>query len=239
MVRRVVARVGEVLESLPEPAIQKALRLPKGGPAKLLTIGVDGSMLSTREGWHETKLGVVVRDEHHLVGEPGHRGMVSEARYVAGAEVQEFGPRLLAAAEAAGLATAERVVVVSDGAHWIRNLTNELFPQAIQVLDWPHLVQHVHACGKALLGEDAGLLAMWMETCTTLVWNGKADVVCQDLRTLLTMDDVDKTPVEELLRYSESNLSRVNYPYFREHGLPVGSGIVESAHKRTCSPCRS
>lgn len=57
MVRRVVDRVGEVLESLPEAAVQKALVSPSTTTARLVTIGIDGSMLSTREGWQETKGG--------------------------------------------------------------------------------------------------------------------------------------------------------------------------------------
>jgi hypothetical protein len=231
MVRRVVDRVGEVLESLPEAAVQKALLLPSTTPAKLITIGIDGSMLSTREGWQETKLGVVVRDEHHVVGTTTRRGEVTEARYVAASTVTELKPRLQAAAHAAGIEQAERVVAVSDGAPWIRGVVEELFPKAIQVLDWPHVVQHLTDCGKALLGENDPLLSTWVATTTDLVWQGNALRVCTELRELLTMDDVDKEAVKGLLGYIKANLDRVDYPRFRSLGLPIGSGIVESAHK--------
>lgn len=231
MVRRVVDRVGEVLESLPELAVQKALLLPSTAPARLVTIGIDGSMLSTREGWQETKVGVVVRDEHHVEGTAMRRGEVTQARYVTATSVNELRDRLRAAAGLAGVDAAEQVAVVSDGAPWIRSLSDDLFPNAIQVLDWPHVVKHLVDCGKALLGERDPLLATWVATTTTLVWHGRADTLLGELRALLDMPDVDRVPVIDLLRYVENNIERIDYPRFRELGLPVGSGIVESAHK--------
>ncbi|MBM4281333.1 MAG: transposase [Deltaproteobacteria bacterium] len=110
-------------------------------------------MLSTREGWQEAKLGVVVREEHHVVGGPQTRGATTEARYVVWNSATELGPCLLAAAEAAGLETAKQVVVVSDGALWLRGLAEQYIPQATQVLDWPHVIQHLTDFGKAALGE--------------------------------------------------------------------------------------
>lgn len=231
MVRRVVARVSDVLESLPEPAVQKALLLPSSTPANLLTIGIDGSMLSTRKGWQESKLGVVVRDEHHVVGGPQARGAITEARYVSAQSVVELGPRLVAAAEAAGLETAKQVVVVSDGAPWIRGLVEQFIPQATLVLDWPHVVHHLTDCGKAVLGEGDPMLPLWVATTTRLVWGGDVDKLCYELGALLQMDDVDKVPVHNLRHYLDSNRDRVAYPEFRRLGLPVGSGVVESAHK--------
>jgi hypothetical protein len=231
MVRRVVDRVGEVLESLPELAVQKALLLPSATSARLVTIGVDGSMLSTREGWQETKLGVVVRDEHHVGGTPTRRGEVTQARYVTASSVDELRDKLRVAADLAGVDTAERVAVVSDGAPWIRNLCDDLFPDAVQVLDWPHVVEHLTDCGKTLLGERDALLATWVKTTTTLVWHGRADVLLVELRALLDMPDVENKPVLDLIRYIENNLDRIDYPRFRALGLPAGSGIAESAHK--------
>jgi hypothetical protein len=231
MVRRVVERIADVLDSLPEAAVQKALLTPSTTPARLLTIGIDGSMLSTREGWQETKVGVIVRDEHHVEGTPTRRGVVTSARYVTASSVDDLRDRLRPAAEAAGIETAERVAIVSDGAPWIRNLCDELFPEAIHVLDWPHVVEHLTDCGKALLGERAPLLATWVRTTTMLVWSGRGDTLLVELRALLDMSDVARAPLDALVRYIENNLARIDYPRFRKLGLPIGSGVVESAHK--------
>lgn len=231
MVRRVVDRVGAVLESLPEGAVQHALVPPSSTDAQLITIGLDGSMLSTREGWQETKVGVVVRDEHHVSGTPATRGCVTQARYLTAQSVEELRARLLVATKAAGVDRARHVVVVSDGAPWIHNLCEEALPQAIQVLDWPHVVEHLSRCGKALLGDEHPLLATWLDTTTMLVWNGQANILLDELRAVATLDDVDTEAVHDLMRYLGNNIDRINYPRFRRLGLPLGSGLVESAHK--------
>lgn len=232
MVRRVIDRVGEVLESLPEAVVQRALQSPSSTSARLITIGIDGSMLSTREGWQETKLGVVVRDEHHVEGTQTRRGEITQARYVAATTVDELRVRLVAAAEAAGIESAKMVVVVSDGAPWIHRLCEEEFPDAILVLDWPHVLEHLTDCGKALLGETSPFLAAWVKTTTTLVFDrGRADTLLVELRILLDMPDLANKPVVDLIRYIENNLNRIDYPRFRALGLPVGSGVIESAHK--------
>lgn len=173
----------------------------------------------------------MLRDEHHVVGTTARRGEVTEARYVTASTVAELKPRLLAAADAAGVNEAERIVVVSDGAPWIRCLADELFPTSIQVLDWPHMVEHLMNCGKALLGDKSPLLSAWRTTTTMLVWNGRVDDLVAELRALHDVADVAAKPVHDLLRYVENNRDRIDYPRFRELGLPVGSGIVESAHK--------
>lgn len=231
LVRRVVDRVADCLESISEPALQAALLPSSSTPARLVTIGIDGSMLSTTDGWQETKVGVVVRDEHHVVGTRVRRGEVTEARYVTASTVEEMKTRLWHAAAASGVESAEQVVVVSDGAPWIKNIADELFPGALQVLDWPHVVAHLTECGKALLGEHSPWLAHWVRTTTTLAWNGRTKELIQDLRALLDLDDVDHQPVINLLRYLKNNEDRVDYRRFRTLGLPTGSGIAESAHK--------
>jgi len=231
LVRRVVDRVADCLESIPEPVLHKALLPEPSTAARLITIGIDGSMLSTTEGWQETKVGVVVRDEHHVVGSCSRRGEVTEARYVTASTVDEIKHRLWHAALVAGVEQAERVVVVSDGAPWIKNIADELFPEAIQVLDWPHVVSHLTDCGKAVLGEGSPWLEHWVRTTTELAWNGKTNDLMKDLRDLLELDDVAARPVRDLLRYLENNRHRIDYDRFRALGIPIGSGVVESAHK--------
>lgn len=231
LVRRVVDRVADCIESVSEPALQQALLPPSSTKARLVTIGIDGSMLSTTEGWQETKLGVIVRDEHHAVGTTSKAGCVTEARYVAASTVDEMKERLWHAAVAAGVESAENVVVVSDGALWIQNVAEELFPDATQVLDWPHLKSHLTDCGKALLGEASPWVEQWVKTTTTLAWAGKTDNLVEELEDLLLLEGIDDKPVFDLLRYLDNNRHRIDYARFRELGLPTGSGVAESAHK--------
>jgi hypothetical protein len=98
-------------------------------------------------------------------------------------------------------------------------------------LDWPHLVHHLVDCGKRLLGDASPLLPTWTRTTTMLAWNGKIDTLLSELRELLHSDDIERPPVVDLLRYLVNNRNRIDYPRFRALGLPVGSGVIESAQK--------
>ena len=55
---------------------------------------------------------------------------------------------------AACLSTDE-VVVLGDGAHWIWNIAERHFPQAIQIVDWYHASEYVWHAASAIWGEAA------------------------------------------------------------------------------------
>lgn len=231
LVRRAIDRVADAQESVPELMMQKALQKSAETPAELLTLSVDGSMLSTRKGWQEFKVGVVVRDEHHLKKSRARRGAITQARYVTATDLQDLKTRLYSAALASGLETAKNIVFVSDGATWIRNLAQELFPTAVLVLDWPHVVEHLAECGRALLAEHPHLFEVWMNTTKNLVYNGQAEQVISELQELVSMPDVDEKPVKNLIRYLTNNLDRMDYPSYLARNFPIGSGVIESAQR--------
>lgn len=232
LVRRVVDRVADALESLPDEALQKALQPPSATRAKLVTIGIDGSMVSTRAGWQEVKLGVIVRDEHHVTGTDTRRGRVSQARYAASMGVEDLKSRLWAAASAAGVEDADSVVAVSDGAPWIKNVVDELFPQAVQVLDWPHVIEHVVTAGKAVFGDSDPCVELWRQRACDLIWRGDVRIVLDELSACAFLaSGKQRDAITGLIHYLDNNQARVRYDEFRRRGLPVGSGIAESAQK--------
>jgi transposase len=46
-------------------------------------------------------------------------------------------------------------VLLSDGAAWIRNMGEELFPNAVQILDFYHLAENLYSFGKYLFQGEA------------------------------------------------------------------------------------
>ena len=48
----------------------------------------------------------------------------------------------------------ENIVVISDEATWIRNMINELFPKAIQMLDKYHLIENINEYGNFIFNGD-------------------------------------------------------------------------------------
>jgi len=136
-------------------------------------VQADGTMVNDRRsGTHmEVKLGLVFTG----VEQVGRDRRALLDRYLVGATGTwtTFAERFTAACAALGVYEAERILFVSDGAaaiHWIRQRS---FPDAIELLDWYHLVEqlrfgvgHQHeevlstALGAAMPGDVEALLAI-------------------------------------------------------------------------------
>ena len=106
-------------------------------------VQADGTMVNDRRsGTHmEVKLGLVFTG----VEQVGRDRRALLDRYLVGATGTwtTFAERFTAACAALGVYEAERILFVSDGAaaiHWIRQRS---FPDAIELLDWYHLVEQL------------------------------------------------------------------------------------------------
>lgn len=234
LVRRVVDRVGRRLEQASSPlALQNACRPKAEEIPHALVVAGDGSMLLTREeAWKEAKVAVVARGENFL--EEKTRRAVSAARYVAVLGGQdEFRAALAGALEAERADEATNVVWLGDGASENWTMANSLCPTAIQVLDFPHAIQNGMVCGKVFLGENNEALPLWETRLRQLIDASSPDAVVEELMACLhlTTTDEELSALDNLVRYYRSNQKRMRYTEFRQHGLPIGSGIVESAHR--------
>ena len=69
-------------------------------------------------------------------------------------ERSPFAERVLREATRRGFPEAPRGVVLGDGSAWIWNTAQELFPQAIQILDRFHAKEHLSKVGKAIYGDS-------------------------------------------------------------------------------------
>lgn len=234
LVRRVVDRVGLRCETAySEEALQLACRERTEEPARMLVVATDGSMLLTREeGWKEAKVGVVARGE--CVIEAKKRRIIEDARYVAVLGGQEAFRKSMAAALAAEQADQVPTVVwLGDGARGIWTTASELCPFAIQVLDIPHAVHWAMECGKALLGEGDVGLPLWETRIQQLIDADSPDAAIAELLECLPLTTTDEqlAALDNVVGYYRHNEKRMRYRIFKAMGLPVGSGIVESAHR--------
>jgi Uncharacterised protein family (UPF0236) len=206
-------------------------------PGKMV-IETDGVMVRYLDGWHEVKVG--------LVG--GHAGdRLSAVSYVAAREsAEEFGPRLLAEAARRGalevvkwqgplgepgLATLTEVVMLGDGAVWIWNLAAEHFGRRIEIVDFYHASEHLWSVAKALYGEGSDLAKAWGERqVRRLLAEGVGPVLAAIGRGKAPGEEGAAT-IKREGAYLRTNAARMDYPAFKEQGLPIGSGAVESSAK--------
>ena len=233
LLRRVASRVGARCEEADQSHLQDALK-PVAEPAELLVAQVDGSMLPIcgAEPWKESKVGVVYRHD------PLRAAPVDDsARYVAVVgTMANFAPVFQEALIAERLDEVPMVVWLADGAPCNWNLCDQLAPDAVQILDWYHALLHAMDCGKVLLGEESEWLPTWKLRAEQLLSAGDVDAFVREL-----MDCISEVPtrgkrealeaINGLVGYYRENAQRMKYRLYRTHGLPIGSGAVESAHR--------
>ena len=192
--------------------------------------GEDGRPSKTREAkvavFHtaerrNAKTGLPERD----AGSARHTAAIdSAASRDVDAEPSAFARRLWRAAERFGFAAAKRQVVVADGAKWIWNAAAELFPNAVCIVDIRHARERLWEVGRSVYGAGTELCRAWSEKVCAALSEGRVDDVLRELRRHAG----DKT-ADQCVGYVENNRSRMRYPAYREMGLLIGSGMVESS----------
>lgn len=231
LVRRVIDRVGRRAE-VPHSALtlQRACLPSPEQPPKTLVVAGDGSMLSTREGWKEAKVAVVAPGDTVIRSKNGN----AAARYVAVLGGQdEFRAALKAALDAELADDVMHIVWLGDGARENWTMASDLCPFAIQILDLMHAIQNAMVCAKVLLGEADPLLPLWEARICQLLDAPSPDAAIRELMDCLPFLTTEEqlAALNRLVGYYRSNAKRMRYSEFRTQGLPIGSGIVESAHK--------
>jgi len=210
-----------------QPCAEQLQQLPDSPlrPEKAYVFA-DGTMLHTEGDWHEIRVASVAAvDRHDAVLHREHR-----ARFLS---CEDFGWQLLLLARRAGYHHARLRVFLADGARWLWDLAATHFPDAVQILDWYHLTEHVHQTAAILYGEASEQARRFSAARLNELWAGRAAATCRRLRELRRQlrGPPKREALRKLLGYLEHNRSRINYPRYRALGLQIGSGQVEGACK--------
>lgn len=129
-----------------------------------------------------------------------------------------------------GYHRAKRLVILSDGADWIRSLAEWLPIDVLMILDLYHVKHRIWEVANVLFGAKTPEAAAWAKTQCQRIEQGHAGQVIEALRFLNPQRKDAKEKVDQLETYLQNNLDRMDYPTYRALGLRVGSGAVESAN---------
>ncbi len=150
--------------------------------------------------------------------------------YLASFDVADaFGVRVRQAALQRGMAEANTVIYLGDGAAWVWEMARTCFPQAVPILDYFHASQHVVALAKAAYS-DPGTANNWAIRWQSLLYDSELDTLLAEVRTV-----TGPTPSEAAqgeIGYLERNRIRMDYLRYRQNGWFIGSGVVEAGCKR-------
>ena len=141
----------------------------------------------------------------------------------------EFAQRVWREAQRRRFERAACQVVLGDGAPWIWNLAQELFPGAIEIVDRFHVKQHLSEVAKALYPTDPRRAHQWAERRHMELDVGKLSAI----RRALRLQTIRCEEARKCADYLQRNQHRMRYPEFHAQGLCTSSGVVEAGCKLT------
>jgi hypothetical protein len=150
-----------------------------------------------------------------------------------------FGELMAAEANQRGFYSADRRAFLGDGLAYNWTIQQQHFPQFEPILDFIHPLERLHETSRSLYddGDEAWAVCLkWMELC----WNGdtqevigelSAEQAAMGLPDAATPETDARSVVAETLTYLRNNVSRMDYPAYRQAGLPISSCLIESQVK--------
>lgn len=148
--------------------------------------------------------------------------------------VENVGMDMYLRAREAGFFDAPLQCFLSDGAVWLRNIAEEHFPDAVLILDWYHVTEYICELAALLFGQGTAEAKRWAERRKDELWDGRIAHALGAINLQRQKDGLTRQQRETLDRtytYLDGNRDRMQYPRYRELGLPIGSGRAEGLCK--------
>ena len=142
----------------------------------------------------------------------------------------------LLAIKEAGLVPEDKVrfCVIGDGAPWIWNRIQEVFPSAKQVLDFYHCCEYIHSVANSQYGESSKSAQEWVEAAFTRLFHNDIEKVINGLKIMSPKSAKAKEKIEIAIGYLTNHKDRAQYGTAKRAGYHIGSGAIESANKCIC-----
>jgi hypothetical protein len=205
-----------------------------------LLMGADGVMVPFRPEsgkgrtvWREVKVAVLAR-----LGRRSNSNapQLHRRRLVAVlGKIDALRPRLWLEALRQGVLTAPQVVWLSDGGVGFWSIYTACFAfYAIGILDFYHAAQNLWKGARAWLDGRSRKARLWFASARHRLRHGETNEVLNDIAAALELDGLPETArkaLKNLYEYLDTHEYHIQYQRFRELGLPIGSGMVESACK--------
>jgi hypothetical protein len=243
--RRAMAQLHEQLQAVATGHLPTEEPLAAELAAAPLLMGADGVMVPFRpEGgpprgktaWHEVKVGVLARLGRHTTRTGKIVARLHQRRLVAVfGDIEALQERLWCEALRQGIKHTAQVVWLSDGARGLWRLFEEHFTAyATGILDFYHAVQQLWKSAAAWLDGRTTQARRWFGWARHRLRHGHPNGVLADLADALEIEglpDTARDTLRTVYAYLERHREHIDYAAYKALGLPLGSGMVESACK--------
>ena len=242
---RAKARIERQLKAFLAGYLPEEEKIEAGVAELPLLVGADGVMVPFRPNggqpdgrtvWREIKVGILARLSERVTKKGKTVTQLLRRRLVAvRGDIDTFRPLLWIESMRQGILTAETVVWLSDGGRGFWRLFRERFEIRAQgILDFYHAAQNLWKGAKAWLDGRTKQSRQWFVQMRHELRHGKADEVLATIKSLLALEELSdstRKTLANLYNYLDAHRDHIDYARFKELGLPIGSGLVESACK--------
>ena len=156
------------------------------------------------------------------------------------AEADVFGQQMKRETDRRRFPEASARAFVGDGLPWNWSVWKHYFPGFVPILDFIHALSYLYAAALAMHPEFSAAWACYLRMARA-VWQGRGTDAIDELARWLTSHNLDdkakleendpRKPIVDAARYLRNNRSRMDYPRYRQQGLPVTSALMESLVK--------
>jgi len=198
-------------------------------------IETDGCLINTENDWKECKTFMLFEVEKK--SEDEHR-IKNKFYYSTMKDVNEVKRQLKYHLDNYCGDDEVKIVCIGDGAKWIWNMCKELFPKKIypsgiiEIIDFYHAVEKIGDIKKEIFIDKEAADNFYNE-CKEYLKKGNIEILKQILVDLRDKQNIQekKQFVDEKIQYFIRNKERMRYEKYKEQGLCIGSGAIESANK--------
>lgn len=127
-------------------------------------------------------------------------------------------------------------VFLGDGCEHLWRFKAIYFPDAIECIDWCHVVEKLWKAGECVYPEGSDELRKWIGKQAAQLRRGAAQAVIDTLKDLLAAvpptgpgNKGKRKRLQKTISYYETHLSRMQYDQMRAKDYDIGTGIIEGA----------
>jgi hypothetical protein len=147
-----------------------------------------------------------------------------------------FGRMMEAEADSRGFFAARKRAFVGDGLAYNWNIQKRHFPDFVPILDFAHAMERTYEAARAVhtdSDEAWECYGRWASAC----WEGRVRNMLSEMQQHQERlgpppkecDEKDpRRTLAEAITYFDNNASRMDYPRYRQEGLPLTSAYTES-----------
>ncbi len=252
-IRRLTLQMGQKMVEKRQERLEVSWRGPTNNnyAGKRIAICVDGGRVRMRQyrkgrrlrngrhrfdtPWREPKMLVI-----YEVDEKGRKVKKSEIVYdCTMGNHEKLCELLVMHLRENNAAQATEIMLIADGAPWIWDLKEKLLRYSItvdhEVVDYYHAAAYLYNTIDQALPWSQSQKQQWFRAHRRLLKQGKIDKVIEALQILVCRRGRPVKGRKKILTaidFFTQHQHRMAYPTFKRLGIPMGSGLVESAIRR-------